>query len=229
MVLSLPKNELKSYLGKQLDSYFPDAIPFSGSDIDCALDLSLERLEKCFQGISFPAYSDAQGQTYFSHLHGDQYAHFLYFFANSLWELSENKVVCDKVIYLNRVLNNFFVSYKGKMPDIFFFAHPIGSIIGNADYSNYLVISQGVTINTDHDEDGNPAPKLGKGLFLGAGAKIIGNKQIGDRVSVGVDTLIHQTEIADDKVVYTDNEGKVCIVDRKKECAAQLYFRDSLI
>lgn len=88
MVLSLPKNELKSYLGKQLDSYFPDAIPFSGSDIDCALDLSLERLEKCFQGISFPAYSDAQGQTYFSHLHGDQYAHFLYFFANSLWELS---------------------------------------------------------------------------------------------------------------------------------------------
>lgn len=104
----------------------------------------------------------------------------------------ENKVVCDKVIYLNRVLNNFFVSYKGKMPDIFFFAHPIGSIIGNADYSNYLVISQGVTINTDHDEDGNPAPKLGKGLFLGAGAKIIGNKQIGDRVSVGVDTLIHR-------------------------------------
>ena len=226
MILTMEKEELKQYLSSQLNTFFPDKYKFEGQDINSAFDLALERLENCFKEITFPAYSDESGQTYFSHLHADQYAQFLYYFSNTLWSVSENKPICDKIMYLNRTLNNFFFSYKGRLPEHFFLGHPVGAIIGNAEYSDYLVIFQNVTINTSCDENGNPAPILGRGLFLGAGAKIIGNKRIGDRVSISVDTVVYNQEIGDDKVVITSSEGKTIIKDREKEvCFAQNYFR----
>lgn len=226
MNLSLPKNELLSYLKWQLDHFFPDGYKTEGADINAAFDLGLERVENCFKYLTFPAYCDDNGNTFFSHLHADQYATFLYYFSNSLWSISQNKVVCDKIMYLNRILNNFFFSYKGKLPDIFFLGHPVGTILGNAVYSDFLVVFQNVTINTSADENGNPAPLLGKGLFLGAGAKIIGNKPVGNRVSISVDTVVYDQEIPDDKVVITKHNGEIAICDRKKEkCMAQNYFR----
>lgn len=226
MILSLSTSDLKDYLGRQITHFFPDQYVFNGADIDRAFSLSLERLENCFKYITFPTYSDEKGQTFFSHLHADQYAQFLYFFSNSLWEQSENKPICDKVIYLNRILNNFFFSYKGKLPDVFFLGHPVGAILGNAAYSDYLVVFQNVTINTSNAEDGSAAPKLGKGLFLGSGAQIIGNKPIGDRVSIGVDAVVYNKEILDDSVVIKNELGEVIVQTRKKEtCMAQNYFR----
>lgn len=229
MELVIAKAELKNYIRRQLGSFFPDGYDMVGKDVDAAFDLGLERLENCFSHLTFPSYCNDSGQTFFSHLHADQYAQFLYYFSNSLWGISENKVICDKLIYLNRLLNNFFFSYKGKLPDIFFLGHPVGTILGNAVYSDYLVVFQNVTVNTSQDENGAPAPVLGKGLFLGAGAKIIGNKKVGDRVSVSVDTVVYDREVENDKVVLTDAEGRTVIKDRKKaECMAQNYFRDTI-
>ena len=229
MEISLNKKELQNYLASQLDNLFPDRYKMEGTDVDKAMDVALDRLENCFRHLTFPAYCTDDGQTHFSHLHADQYAQFLYFFSNSLWNISQNKNICDKVMYLNRVLNNFMFSYKGKLPDIFFLGHPVGAILGNATYSDYLVVFQNVTINTSSNNDGSPAPILGKGLFLGAGAKIIGNKTIGDRVSISVDTVVYNQEIPDDKVVITDTNGNTVIKDRIKcECFAQNYFRDKI-
>lgn len=226
MVLSMPEQELKAYLRRQLAMYFPDHYDMTGADVDAAFSQGLERLEYCFSHLTFPAYCDDAGQTYFSHLHGDQYAQFLFFFSSSLWKISENKPICDKLIYLNRVLHNFFFSYKGGLPDIFFLGHPIGTVLGNAQYSDFLVVFQNVTVNTSQDAKGNPAPKLGKGLFLGAGAKIIGSQPIGDRVSVSVDTVVYNQAVPDDKVVRQNSSGGFIITDRKKpQCMAQNYFR----
>lgn len=225
MELSLEKNEMLKYIGRQMDNFYPDGYHLQGRDVEIAFDLALQRLEYCFQHISFPAYCDEKGQTHFSHLHADQYAQFLYYFSNSLWKTSENKVLCDKMLQLNKTLNSIFMSYKGKFPDIFFLGHPLGTILGNADYSDFLVVFQNVTVNTSVDAEGNSAPHLGKGLFLGAGAKIIGNKTVGDRVSIGVDALIYDEEVGNDKVVLRDRDGKVQVLDRKKEkCMAQNYF-----
>lgn len=229
MKLSMPKNELKNYMKVQLSNFFPDKYDMEGNDVDRAFELGLERLENCFKYLTFPAYCDGE-QTFFSHLHADQYAQFLYYFSNSLWKVSENKPICDKLMYLNRVLNNFFFSYKGGLPDIFFLGHPVGTILGNAVYSDFLVVFQNVTINTSADADGNPAPILGKGLFMGAGAKIIGNQTIGDRVSISVDTIVYNQAIPSDKVVITDAEGKIVVKERKKpECMAQNYFRVPIV
>lgn len=229
METSLNEDELKNYLRAQLNHFFPDRFQMKGKDVDISFSRSLERLENCFSHLLPSAYCTDDGQTHFSHLHADQYAQFLYFFSNTLWNVSQNKNICDKVMYLNRILNNFMFSYKGSLPDIFFFGHPVGSVLGNAAYNDYLVVFQNVTINTGSDTEGAPAPILGKGLFLGAGAKIIGNKRIGDRVSVSVNTVVYNQEIEDDKVVITDRKGNTVVKDRKKDlCHAQMFFRDRI-
>lgn len=220
MELSLQKTELKEYLKRQLYLHFPDdniEKEFQDSDIDRAMDQGLERLEYCFKHINLPSYSNEDGQTYFSHLHSDQYSQFLYYFSNSLWKISQNKTVCDKIVCLNKCLNGMFYSYKGNLPNIFFVSHPVGTVLGNARYSDYMVVLQNVTVNT--------GGILGKGLFLSAGAKIIGDKAIGDRVSVGVNVTIYNQEIPNDRVVYNDSRGNLIIQKRKKVCKAQECFR----
>lgn len=225
MYLSLPYDELQSYVAKQLEYNFPDKYIMRGNDIDQAFSSALERAEYSFSRTTLRDYSDDHGTALFSHLHSDQYAQFLYYFSNSLWELTENKPICDKLICLNKALNGYFFSYKCKLPDIFLFAHPIGSIIGNAGYSDFLVISQNVTINTGASQGPELLPQLGKGLFLGAGAKIIGREPIGNRGSIGVDAVVYGQAIPDDKIVERTPAGEIILRNRRaKTCAAQQYF-----
>lgn len=224
MKLSLSRGDLLDYMNRQINTFFPDGVFMEGEDVLSSFNEAIERLEYCFKYLTFPAYSDQTGQTFFSHLHSDQYAQFLYYLSNTLWVRTGRKELCDKLMYLNRVLNGFFFSYKGKLPDVFFLGHPVGSILGNADYSNFLVVFQNVTINTAGTAD-HLLPKLGKGLFCAAGANIIGNKTIGERVSVGVGALVYDREIPDDSVVEHSADGSmICRPRRAEMCMAQNYF-----
>ncbi len=233
MVCSLAQDELFDYVRNQAKHFFPDKYSLDGQDVKCAFHMALERLEKCFEPISIHGYHDAEGNTVFSHLHGDQYATFLYFFGNSLWRRSQNVPLCDKLLQLNRVMYSLFISYKCQMPDIFFLDHPIGTVLGNASYGNYLVVLHGVTVNTHSDvmdrplsdSQGRALPILGKGVFLSAGSMVLGGLPVGDRVSVAANTVIHEREIPDDSIVTPRAEGGIQICPRKKSvCKAQECF-----
>ena len=62
----------------------------------------------------------------------------------------------------------------------------MGTVIGNAIFSVYLLILQNVTINTGVEKERLGTIKLGRGVALLAGAKIISDEPIGDRVNIGV-------------------------------------------
>lgn len=225
MNLSISESELTSYVRNQLNHFFPDKYDFVGNDVKASVSTALERCEECFKTISLNGYHDENGNAAFSHLHGDQYAAFIYFLSNSLWKYSQNRALCDKLLSLNRALYSIFISYKNDLPKHFALCHPIGTILGNAVYGDYFVVFQGVTVNTSEDADGNPAPVLGKGLFLGANSKIIGNRPIGDYVSVAANAMVYQQAIADNSVVICRNENYCSIETRKKkQCKAQSYF-----
>lgn len=225
MKLSLPKEKLCEYVRCQLDYFIPDGYTVSQEYFMKLIDKVLIRCENCFKHILLPGYRLDNGEAMFSHLHMDQYATFLYFLGNTVWNETGDKHLCDKILNLNRILNGFFLSYKCLMPDVFILAHPVGSIIGNAVYSDGLYISQNVTINTKVDASGREMLKIGKGCVLGAGAKIIGCEPIGDRVSIGVDSLIYNKRIEDDSVCLKDETGNLVIRQRNNTfCKASLYF-----
>lgn len=223
MVMSLTKAELKEYVGNQLSYFFPDKYVFEGNDVNIALDYTLEKLEYCFEHANFRHYSE-NGQANFKHLYSDQYSQFLYVLARELWCHSENKPICDKLVMLNKALNGILCPYTVKLPNIFLFMHPVGTVVGNANFSDYLVITQNVTINNSIGKDGIEQLNIGKGVFLSAGCKIVGNYPIGDYASIGVNTVIHNLEVPENSIVYTDSDGIIKIVKRKRECKAQAFY-----
>jgi len=203
MEISLSRDELFQYLKYQTEHFFPDNYKFEGEDIVRAMDLALDRLENCYKYIAVPAYN-RNGQTYFSHLHGDQYSQFLYYLMNSLWNMSENKPICEKLVQLNRMLSGCFFTYNAGLPDVFYWSHPIGTVLGNAKYGNFFSCRHNCTVATQekYDAEGNEL-SLGEGLFLGAGSSIYAkNVKIGKRVVIGAGTSIYgEKEICDDTLV----------------------------
>lgn len=224
MIASLNAQELRDYIIRQCDMFFPDKLDiYRTPDIDEAFNIALERTEECFRHITLRGYAQ-DGEAVFSHVHSDQYSQFLYYFSNSLWHLSENKAVCDRIMFLNRALSGAFVSYKCELPAHFLFGHPVGSVIGNASYGDFLVVFQNVTINTGQDGISLQSPVIGEGLFCGAGAKIIGTEPIGRHVSLGVNACVYNKAVPDNHVVV-NCDGKNEIRLRSGEaCFAQRYF-----
>lgn len=219
MKMSLEENELQNYIKKQVSNFFPDGIECEGNDVDEAFKISLKKIEECCSHINFRHFF-VDGEVNFIHTYSDQYSMFLYIFSRTLWELSENKNICDKLVLLNRTLHGILVPYTVVLPKIFLFAHTEGTILGNVEYDDYLVVLQNVTVNTSDNV------KIGKGVFLSAGAKIIGDCKIGNRVSVGVNTVVYNTDVEDDMIIYTDSYGKIIQKKRNKICKASDYFLD---
>lgn len=225
MKMSLTRSELYEYVGRQLDNFFPDKFKFGGKNTKSALDLALDRLEYCYKRVSYRHYC-VDGEVEFRHLYSDQYCQFLYFYSNSLWKEYGEKVFCDKIINLNKTLNGILCPYTVNLPDIFIFVHPVGTVLGNAFYSNYLVVMQNVGVNYANGDNGLEPLRLGRALFLSTGAKIIGNQPIGDRVSIGVNTVVHNKRIPSDMVYFDDDDGRRILKPRKKPCFAQNYFNE---
>ena len=67
--------------------------------------------------------------------------------------------------------------------------HPIGIVInGKAKIGNNCTIMQQVTIGNKLNDD--KIPEIGNNVFIGAGAKIIGNIKIEDNVIIGANAVV---------------------------------------
>ncbi len=229
LVTSIPLNEIKKYVVRQINTFFPDSNVLDENDKefeDAFID-AIRRTNYCFQFITLPGYTvlDDNGQkcSYFQHTNSDQYSQFLYFLSNSLWKKYPHRSdICDKLILLNKMLHCCWYTYKVKLPDIFLLAHPVGSVIGHAIYNDFLVILQNVTIG-DRKKSIEP---IGKFCFLSGGAMIIGCEKIGERVSIGANTTVFRTPIPDNSIVFFDKDtGDTNIVKNKRDkCKAENFF-----
>jgi serine acetyltransferase len=228
MMMSLLENELLDYIIKQVNVFFPDKEVKINNDIENSFRLSLLRLEYCFKFINNSAYTK-DGITIFDHLHTDQYLQFLYFWANTHWRMGYDENFSKKLGNLHRYLSGMFLSYKCELPDIFFIFHSVGTVIGNATYDNFLVISQSVTINTGDTVEDIKRPVLGKGLYLATHAKIIGNQEIGDYVSIGVEATSYKDNVPTNSVII-NIKGENIVKPRKHiTCFAQNFFNTDII
>ena len=100
MKTTLTVNSLQTYIENQIDHFIPDGVYKSGMLTIKDIELALQKIEKCFSHIRNDSYSDDAGNTFFSHLHADQYATLLVILACDIWKAREDKVVCDRLMYL---------------------------------------------------------------------------------------------------------------------------------
>jgi len=72
-----------------------------------------------------------------------------------------------------------------------FIDHGMGVVIGEtAIVGDYTLIYQGVTLGGTGKESGKRHPTLGNNVIVGAGAKVLGNIQISDRVRIGAGSIV---------------------------------------
>ncbi len=72
-----------------------------------------------------------------------------------------------------------------------FIDHGMGVVIGETSIiGNNVTLFQGVTLGGTGKERGKRHPTLGNNVVVGAGAKILGNVNIGDNVQIGANAVV---------------------------------------
>jgi serine O-acetyltransferase len=220
MEMNITVDALFDYVSHQLDSFFPDG----KKDIaktSGALH-ALNRLEHCFHKVQLK-YFNENGVVRFDYLHGDQYSMFLYFLSNELYK-EGNERGAAKVFGLNRSMFGIDAFYSIALPDVFYFCHPFGTVLGNAIYNDYLVIYQGVTVGSDLGEGGAAGkyPRIGKGCALLANSTLIGECDIGDNVLFGAGSFLRNRKVSANSIVLGQYPNNV--IKKNKYVNSEYYF-----
>ena len=120
-------------------------------------------------------------------LHGDEYTTFLYYLSNQAW-IDDKLEIAELIYLLNRRLNNFDCFYTRQMPAVFHLEHPLGSVLGQASFGEYLVVYQGVSVGGDLKLR---YPKFGDGVALFAKSSVIGASKIGSNCAIGAGVQVY--------------------------------------
>jgi serine O-acetyltransferase len=213
MKMSLSKHEVVDFLAAQLKTFFPDKDETAESEIEKCINVIFERVEYCFSKVNNDYFKE-NGNVVFNHLHADQYAMFLYFAANTLYKKNADTVLCTKICQLNKYLHGIDAFYEVELPDIFLFVHPLGTVLGRANYSNYFLVYQRCGIGSNH----GIYPTLEEYVSLHPGASVIGNCIIERNCKISADSLIMDKNLEENSI-YIGNTLSYVIKKSQKKSA----------
>ena len=166
------------------------------SALENLIDQASARCLLTFQKIKNKYYQDNHISV--DPLHSSQYAMFLYHLAKGASLSPSMQRLADKVYYLNKSLNNCELYHAINLPDIMYFDHPLGSIMGRANYSNYFAFQQGCCVGNNHDA----YPTFGEHVRMFANSTVIGASTIGTRIFISANTYIKDQNIPDNSIVF---------------------------
>src|ERR1700704_2339491 len=110
--------------------------------------------------------------------------------AHRLWDL-EFKWLARFVSHLSRWLTGIEIHPGAAIGRRFFIDHGMGVVIGEtAEIGDDCTLYHGVTLGGTSWNKGKRHPTLGKGVVVGAGAKILGPILIGDGARVGSNSVV---------------------------------------
>ena len=196
MRMSLNAAAMADYLERLLANYIPDGFR-STLATRPLLDMALARTEHCISRIH-RKYFEEDGAPVFSHLNGDQFAAFLYYYANSVWRESGDEALPTRLFMLNKAMHGLDLYFSVSMPDVFRLVHPVGTVLGRADYGNYLVVYQNCAVGAD---EAGVYPQLGEGCVLYARSSVLGQCKVGNNVVFAANAFLLNSDVPDNSVV----------------------------
>lgn len=204
MKFSIDKSLILVQLKKQIESTF--LIDKNELIIlDKYFDATLERCDICFS-MTNNKYYNKDGDTFFSPYITTQYTIFLYYYSNTIYRNEPLHILlCDKLYYLNKMLNGLDLFYMVSMPDNFMCEHPVGTVIGGSGkFGNGFLFYQNCTVGGFHiyKENKIAYPTIGDNVRMFAGSMIIGSCNIGDNVNVGARALLKNCDIPSNSTVF---------------------------
>lgn len=127
---------------------------------------------------------------------------FLYWLSRNLF-LNGNFRLADQVYYLNKILNSVELFYEVSLPDIWSCEHPLGSVMGRANYGDYFFFYQGCTVGGNVRRDGSIVyPKIGDHVKMYSNSKILGDSHIGDHTIISANCYIKDQDVPSRVIVF---------------------------
>lgn len=189
------KNDPKGQLIRQLSSFYH----LQNNEeiiINEVYPSVIKKMHICFRSIKNKYYHE-NGQEMFNALHVAQWTMFLYLMSR---ETSKYKgcELDDKIYGLSKIVSSADIFYGVEMPEIWFFDHPHGSVLGRAKYSNYFSFSQGCTVGNNR----GMFPEFGEHVSMLSNSKVLGNCKIGDHVVFAANSYIIDQDIPAYSIVF---------------------------
>jgi serine O-acetyltransferase len=217
MILAIEKNKLLSLLTTQLNNFFIEEEE-KGELVD-NLDEAIVRLEECFKNSSNKYYNreiDGKQEGFFNPFHSVQYMIFLYILANTIYVKGSKTFICDKLYYLNKMLNGVDLFYQVNLPKHFGAEHPVGSVIGRAKIGDYFYFYQNVTLGGVIKQGCEVYPQLGCHVEMCSNSSILGDCIIGDNVIIGAGAIVKNQNIPDNSIVFGQSPNIIIKPNKNK-------------
>lgn len=134
-------------------------------------------------------------------------------FAHFLWDLKV-PFVPRFLSQLSRLLTGIEIHPGAQIGKGLFIDHGMGVVIGEtAVVGNNVVLFQGVTLGGTGKETGKRHPTLGDNIVVGAGAKVLGNIEIGPNTYIGANAVVLKSTPSNTTIVgvpgrITRQEGR---------------------
>ena len=208
---TLTNTSLAKYISSQLNSFFPDENLVTEMQLFDAILKAEERIFYCFSNIRKKYFHD-NGKTHFNHLISDQYCMYLYMLSNHVYTDSGDENLATKLYYLNKVLHGVDIFYTSQLPNIFLLVHPLGTIIGRAQFSDYFIAYQGVTVGCLNE---GIFPTFEGKTILYANSKVLGKCTIGDNVCLAADSTVINKDIPANRIVIGQSPSLKLTVNSK--------------
>lgn len=189
---SLDARGLAAYAAAQVNGLFPDGDPVAADALMDAVRSALPRLEHCFVHVDNKYFFDGETAV-FNHLHGDQYAMWLYLLANELHRQGGPVSTCSKLFLLNKALHGLDAFYEVELPSVFLLVHPLGTVLGRGRYSDFFVAYQRCGVGSNHDV----YPTFGRHVTLRPGSAVLGTCAIGNHCQIATESLVLDRDLPD--------------------------------
>lgn len=204
MRFEIDRNSLLELVCQQVNNNFK-LLPEEKAAIEECFDSALDASEFTFVHVANKYYSRSSGEkkeAYFNPYHSVQWMVFLYFLSHIIYVKGTTTMVCDKIYYLNKLLNGVDLFYAIKLPSIWCAEHPLGSIMGRAQYSNQFFFFQGCTVGGTGEIGQEVYPVIEENVCMYAHSSILGNCHIGKNVMIGAGALIKDQDVPDNSLVF---------------------------
>ena len=192
---SLSTGALATLVANQVNSLFPDGLDVNTTALVPSVSQALVRLEYCFTRVANKYFFDGK-QAVFDHLHGDQYAMWLYLLSNQLYRDGAPPSLCKKVFLLNKALHGCDLFYEVELPTVFLLVHPLGTVLGRGQYADYLLVYQRCGVGSNHEI----YPTLGPYTTLRPGSAVLGQCTLGRNNTLAAESLLLDRDLPNDSV-----------------------------
>lgn len=152
---------------------------------------------------------------------------FLYLLGHEAWKAGLDEDAsrsATKFYLLNKALHGCDVFFQIELPEVFWLAHPVGTVLGRAEYGNGFAAMQGCSV-------GNKAgvyPRFGERVLMCANSSVIGGCRIGDDVCIGAGAMVIDTDVPDGSTVVGCGKG-LRIIPKRSNLFASIFHPSLLL